>query len=208
MTGVRVRVREELRQRGSSRPQTVTAGCTSPWIEKRRDVAVAPSPPLTSLWLEAEGGDVILTGRVTDCLAGGVGGMFWGLAGVYFDLKVTDAASGELLLGAHHFIEGATAESIQTRYTAWVRTFARVVAERTLPPRQPAPLKPLQPLPVGTAIPMVAPRGPVGSIESSAADLEAALRRLAALRRDGLINEEEFQTLRRQALEKAKVSAK
>jgi len=151
---------------------------------------------------------MILTGRVTDCLAGGVGGMFGGLAGVYFDLKVTDTASGELLLGAHHFIEGATAESIQTRYTAWVRTFARVLAERTLPPQQPAPLKPLQPPPVGAVTPTVVPRGPVGLIESAAADLEAALRRLAALRRDGLINEDEFQTLRKQAIERAKASAK
>lgn len=161
-----------------------------------------------ALPVSMEAGDMILTGRVTDCLAGGVGGMFGGLAGVYFDLKVTDAASGELLLGAHHFIEGATAESIQTRYTAWVRTFARVVAERTLPPQQPAPLKPLQPLPGGTATPVVVPHKPTGELDASAADLEAALRRLAALRRDGLINEDEFQTLRKQAIEKAKASGK
>lgn len=122
--------------------------------------------------------------------------------------QVGDAASGEQRLGAHHFIEGATAESIQSRYTAWARTFARVVAELTLPPQRSTPLKPLQSLPVDPATPMVAPRGLVGSIDASAADPEAALRRIAVLRRDGLISEDEFQTLRKLAIEKAEGSSR
>lgn len=147
--------------------------------------------------VSTEGGDVILTGRVTDCLAGGVGGMFGGLGGIYFDLKLTDASNGELLVAAHHFIEGATAESVQARYEAWTRTFAKVLAERTLPPleaRPPEALKFVSPAPVAAA--------PQPSMPT--AELEAALRRLENLRRDGLLTEDEFQVLRKQAVEKAK----
>jgi len=150
-----------------------------------------------ALPVSLESGDAILTGRVTDCLSGGVGAMFGGLGGIYFDLKLTDARTGELLVAIHHFIEGATAESIQTRYEAWCRIFARVLAERTLPPLKPqaaAPLKVTRPGPPPSS---PVPPGPTG-------ELEAALRRLEALRRDGLLTEDEFQLLRKQAVEKAK----
>lgn len=144
-------------------------------------------------------GELALTGRVTDCRADGVGGMFGGLAGVYFDLKVVDATSGELLVAAHHFIEGATAESVQARYQAWTRTFAEMMAERTLPPRQPPPLAPLK-------VPASAPLVPAPRLEASTTELEATLRRLETLKRDGLLTDEEFQILRKQAV--AKVTAR
>ncbi len=145
-----------------------------------------------------ESGDAILTGRVTDCRAGGVGGMFGGLAGVYFDLKLVDARSGELLVGAHHFIEGDSAESIQARYQTWCQTFARVLAERTLPPLVPQPLQPLALPGSATANPKPLPlQVPKGRAE----EMEATLRRLAGLKRDGLLTEAEFETLRKQAVD-------
>ncbi|HEY3401304.1 MAG TPA: hypothetical protein VGK03_11805 [Geothrix sp.] len=146
-----------------------------------------------------EDGDLALTGRVTDCRSSGVGGLFGGLAGIYFDLKLTDVRTGECLAAVHHFIEGETAESIQTRYQAWCRVFGRVLAQRGLKGLPPAPLAPLKAAaPAAPAQP--APPAPSGTIT---ADLEAALRRLEALRKDGLITEEEFQTLRKQAVERA-----
>lgn len=151
-----------------------------------------------ALPVSTESGDLMLTGRVTDCVADGVGGLFGGLGGVYFDLKLTDARTGDLLLAAHHFIEGATAESIQARYQAWCGTFARVLAERTLPPLAPQPLPPLRPAdPMPSAARPPAPQ--------AASELEITLRRLEGLRRDGLLTEEEFQVLRKQAVERAKI---
>lgn len=148
-----------------------------------------------ALPVSMDAGDVILTGRVTDCLASGVGAMFGGLGGIYFDLKLTDAQTGDLLVGVHHFIEGATAESVQARYEAWSRQFAQVLAERTLPPLKPRAAVPLK---VPAPTPSLAPQllGPTG-------DLDAILRRLEALRRDGLLKEDEYQLLRKQAVEKA-----
>lgn len=149
--------------------------------------------------VSTEGGDLDLTGRVTDCRSGGVGGMFGGVAGIYFDLKLTDVRTGECLVAVHHFIEGETAESIQARYQAWCGVLGRVLAQRLLRDLPPAPLAPLKvAAPVLPAQPV--PPAPAGAIAS---DLEAALRRLEALRKDGLITEEEFQTLRRQAVERA-----
>lgn len=154
-----------------------------------------------ALPVSTESGDVLLTGRVTDCLGEGVGAMFGGLGGLYFDVKLTDAYTGDLLVAAHHFIEGATAESIQARYEAWSSTFARVLAERTLPPLKPQAAAPLKVTPPSTSTrpPTPAPQPP-----GPTAELEAALRRLEALRRDGLLTEDEFQILRKQAVEKAK----
>lgn len=154
-----------------------------------------------ALPVSMEAGDAVLTGRVTDCRAGGVGGMFGGVAGVYFDLKLVDARSGDLLLGVHHFIEGDSAESIQTRYQAWCRTFAQVLAERALPALPPRAAPPL-PLPgqVSSGPEAWASPAPKGRTE----ELETTLRRLAALKRDGLLTEAEFETLRRQAVERAR----
>ena len=69
---------------------------------------------------------------------------------------------------------------------------ARILAERTLPPAVPRDLPPLR------------PAAPAASSATPSAELEATLRRLGSLRRDGLLTEEEFQVLRRQAVEKAK----
>jgi len=137
-------------------------------------------------------GDLVLTGRITDARADGVGGMFGGLGGIYFDLKLTEAVSGELLLAAHHAIEGERAESIQARYQAWCGTLARILAERALPTAVPRALPPLRPV------------APAAASVTPSVELEATLRRLEGLRRDGLLTEEEFQVLRRQAVEKAK----
>jgi len=147
-----------------------------------------------ALPVSLESGDVILTGRVTDCVAGGVGGMFGGLGGIYFDLKLTDATSGELLVAVHHYIEGETAESVKARYGAWCQAFAQLLAERTLPP-----LKPQAPAPLKVASPpAVASPAP-----GSTTQLEATLRRLETLRRDGLLTDAEYQTLRKQAVDQA-----
>jgi len=143
-------------------------------------------------------GDVRLTGRVTDCRSGGVGGMFGGVAGIYFDLKLVDDRSGALLVAIHHFIEGQTAESILARYQAWCRTLAQVLAERVLPPLVPPPLPALVP---AAPLPPPAPKAAAGN---PTGELEATLRRLETLKRDGLLTEVEFETLRKQAVERAK----
>lgn len=163
---------------------TLHAGLSAEWKE--------------AVQVSATAGDLLLTGRVTDCRADGVGAMFGGLAGIYFDLKVTDPATGELLVAAHHFIEGASAESIQARYADWCRVFARVLGEQTGTAAAPTVLAPL-PLPKVPA----AAASPTAGVPSPTVELEATLRRLEALRRDGLLTEGEFQTLRKQALEKA-----
>ena len=154
-----------------------------------------------ALPVSMETGDVVLIGRVTDCRADGVGGMFGGVAGIYFDLKLVDARSGELLVGVHHLIEGETAESIQARYQKWCRTFARVLAELTLPPIAPPVLLPLAPAASSQASPQPPPpaKAPLAT-----AELEATLRRLETLKRDGLLTEAEFEILRKQAVEGAK----
>lgn len=146
--------------------------------------------------LSMNGGDLALTGRVVDCRSEGVGGMFGGVAGLYFDLKLTDVRSGECVSAIHHFIEGESAESIQARYQAWCGVLGRVLAQRLLKDLPPAPLAPLKP--AAPPVPAVAP----ASAAAITSDLDAALRRLEALRKDGLITEEEFQTLRRQAVER------
>lgn len=167
---------------------TLQAGLAAEWKEAVRVSTAA--------------GDLLLTGRVTDCRADGVGAMFGGLAGIYFDLKVTDPATGDLLVAAHHFIEGASAESIQTRYADWCRFFARVLGEQTGTAVEAPPLAPL-PLPKAPA-PAPAPAPPaVVPVPSPTVELETTLRRLETLRRDGLLTESEFQTLRKQAVEKA-----
>lgn len=81
-------------------------------------------------------GDILVTGRIVDCEKGSKATRFLtpGMAGkgkIRLDLKVTDKASGQLLLALHHKIVSATAlSSTWSEVVKWVGQFAAEVQEK------------------------------------------------------------------------------
>jgi len=71
-------------------------------------------------------GDLVLTGRIVDCNAGSkaakwIVGMGAGSASATWDMKLTDAASGEVVLAIHHrAISGTAMSEIDDKVIKWL----------------------------------------------------------------------------------------
>jgi hypothetical protein len=135
--------------------------------------AVALSPTL---------GDVVLVGRVVDAVGGSEDYMSIGKCELSFDLKLVDGDTGELLGAFHDTLMGQNPEYVSLAFGRWSEALGRLLAASAAPP---AVAKPAQ-----------APAPPPF-------DLEGALRRIEGLRRDGLLNDEEVQALKKKASGKA-----
>ena len=128
-------------------------------------------------------GDVVLVGRVVDAIGESEDYLATGHLYLSFDLKLVDGDTGELLGAFHDTLRGPSVDSIPLQFGKWSEDLGRLLASLAAPP---AAAKPAQ-----------APPPP-------AYDLEGALRRIDALKRDGLISEDEWKSLRQKATEKAK----
>ena len=84
-------------------------------------------------------GGVVLEGRVVDCRHIGQAARFWGgmMSGsstATWDLKLSDAKTGELLLAVHHRTTSSTAMStLDSRVESWCASFAKLLAQRAVP---------------------------------------------------------------------------
>lgn len=74
----------------------------------------------------SEGGDLVLTGQIVDCNAGSkaakwIVGLGAGSASATWNLKITDAKSGELLVAIHHrAISGTAMSEIEDKIVKWL----------------------------------------------------------------------------------------
>jgi hypothetical protein len=127
-------------------------------------------------------GDVAVISRMVDAV--GEAGDYLSVGGVIlsFDVKLVDGDTGELLGAFHDTLKGANADTIPLQLGHWAESLGQVL--RT-----------------AVAAPAVAAATPTPA--QPAFDLEGALRRIEGLKRDGLISDEEYQALRKKALENA-----
>jgi hypothetical protein len=127
-------------------------------------------------------GDVLVIGRMVDAV--GEAGDYLSVGGVTFsfDVKVVDGDTGELLGAFHDTLRGPNADTLPLQLGRWSESLGQALGAAV-----PSP-------PVVVATP--APAQP-------AFDLEGALRRIEGLKRDGLISEEEYQSLKKKAQENA-----
>ena len=144
-----------------------------------------------SLPLSLTAGDVRIIARAVDAVGPGDDYMAVGQVSLSFDIKLVDADTGALLAAFHDTLRGPSPEAVSGQYGHWCEDLGRLLATIAAPAvavkPDPAPLltvsKPASPPPVF--------------------DLEGALRRIEALKRDGLLSEEECQVLRKKAAEKS-----
>lgn len=133
-------------------------------------------------------GDVVLIGRVVDAVGDSDDYMAAGSVLLSLDLKLVDGDTGELLGAFHDTLKGPNPDTLSRQFAPWSEALGRVLA---------------------TAAPALnaAPSGMVASGSAAAPapppfDLEGALRRIEALRRDGLLSDAECEALRQKAREK------
>jgi hypothetical protein len=85
--------------------------------------------------ISLESGDIKVTGRIVDCSTGNVAakafvGFGAGAGNVTFDLKMTDAKSGELVLAMHHrVVSGTNWSTTDSKFIKWVRKAAEELTE-------------------------------------------------------------------------------
>lgn len=139
-------------------------------------------------------GDVLIIARVVDAVGIGDDYMAMGQLTLSFDLKLVDADTGVLLAAFHDTLRGPNPEAIAGRYGRWCEELGRLLATTAARPVA------VQSIPGPT--PMTA-RSTLATPPPPAFDLEGALRRIEALKRDGLLSEEECQVLRKKATDKA-----
>ena len=83
-------------------------------------------------------GEVKVEGRVVDCSTGStaakiVVGFGAGSGNTTFDLKLTDAETGELLAGLHHrVVSGTTWSTTDSKFVKWVGEFGENVMKKGL----------------------------------------------------------------------------
>ncbi len=165
-----------------------------------------------TLAVATRGGDLSLVARVVDAEGVGDDYMAMGSFSLSFDMKLQDAATGELLGAFHERLKGPSPELVIQLFEAWCANVGRHLAAAAVPsvpapPSQaatrpaPAPVTPVAVAPL-PAVP--APAAPAAPQPRPAFDLEGALRRIEGLKQDGLLSEEEYQTLRRKAADRAK----
>ena len=132
-------------------------------------------------------GDCFLVARVVDAVGQVDDYMSMGTAALSFDIKLVDGDTGEVLAGFHDTLQGGNPESIPVQFSRWCEGLGRMLAGLAGPPT-------VAQLVVSTPVQAASP----------AFDLEGALRRIEGLRRDGLLSEEEYQSLRKKATDKSK----
>jgi len=167
-----------------------------------------------TLAVATEGGDLSLVARVVDAEGVGDDYMAMGSFSLSFDMKLLDAATGELLGAFHESLKGPSPERVIQLFEAWCANLGRHLATAAVPavptPSRQAATVPVpalvQPAAVASvpAVPVPPAPRPAASQPRPAFDLEGALRRIEGLRQDGLLSEEEYQTLRRKAADRAK----
>lgn len=88
--------------------------------------------------LSSTDGDLVLSGRFVDVNAGSQDArlIIWmgvGSSTATWDLKLVEAASGELLLAVHHrCISGSAMTEVQDKLEKWSRTFAKHLSDTAL----------------------------------------------------------------------------
>jgi hypothetical protein len=81
-------------------------------------------------------GDVTVEGRIVDCSTGSTAakmlvGFGAGSGNTTIDLKLTDAATGELLVGLHHrVVSGTTWSTTDSKFVNWIGDLAEEVAKK------------------------------------------------------------------------------
>lgn len=132
--------------------------------------------------VSASSGDALLVGRVVDAEGVAEDGIFAGAARFTFDLRLVDGDTGEVLAGFHDTLKGLDADLLAREFAQWSEQLGRLLGGAAAPPAAPAS----------------------GTSRAPAFDLAGALRRIEALRRDGLLSEAEGEALRKKAEAKAK----
>lgn len=162
-----------------------------------------------ALPVATRGGDLSLVARVVDAEGVGDDYMAMGSFSLSFDMKVQDAATGELLGAFHERLKGPSPELVIQLFEAWCANLGRLLATAAVPPvpappiqaasvPAPAPVKPV------AMAPVPAPPAPAAPQPRPTFDLDGALRRIEGLKQDGLLSEEEYQNLRRKAADRAR----
>jgi hypothetical protein len=130
-------------------------------------------------------GDLLLVARVVDAVGLADDYMAMGSVVLSFDIKLVDGDTGEVLGAFHDTLLGSNQESFSIQFDRWCENLGRALAPFSVPPMavQPEGSKPVQTPP-------------------PAFDREGALRRIEGLKRDGLLSEEEYLSLRKKASEK------
>ena len=83
-------------------------------------------------------GDIKVEGRIVDCSTGSkaakiVVGFGAGSGGTTVDLKFTDAATGELLVGIHHrVVSGTTWSTTDSKFVKWVEELGENIVKKGL----------------------------------------------------------------------------
>jgi hypothetical protein len=154
-----------------------------------------------SLPVSTTQGDIHLIARVVDAEGQADSYLAVGRSTLSFDLKLVDGATGELLGAFHDSIESPGADYLPSRFERWCEELGRRLAASASPAVKPA--QPLVAPPPSVAAPPRIAAKPGSTATAPAFDLEGALRRIEALKRDGLLSEEEYQALRKKAAEKA-----
>lgn len=163
-----------------------------------------------ALLIGAKAGDLRLVARVVDAEGVGDDYMAMGSFSLSFDMKLLDAATGELLGAFHERLKGPSPERVIQLFEAWCANLGRHLATAAVPPVPAPPIQaatrpePAPVTPVAVAPLPAVPVSPAASQPRPAFDLEGALRRIEGLKQDGLLSEEEYQTLRRKAADRAK----
>ena len=155
-----------------------------------------------ALPVSATTGNLRLVARVVDAEGVGDDYMAMGSYGLSFDMKLLDADTGELLGGFHGSLRGSSSEAITLHFEKWCENLGRLLSTFATPP---LPVKPvLAPPASGPVVPGTSSPDLVPTQPRPAFDLEGALRRIEGLKQDGLLSEEEYQSLRKKAAAKAK----
>jgi len=80
-------------------------------------------------------GDIVVTGRLSDCSAGSKAAKMWvgygaGASSSTMDIKLTDKASGELLAAIHHRVISGTAMSeVDDKIAKWLEQFGEALKD-------------------------------------------------------------------------------
>ena len=190
------------------------------WLRGRRDLKdraflqrVEPSLPTAldrglrkglkgGLSVSTATGDLLLVGRVVDAIGLADDYMAMGRVALSFDLKLVDGQTGEVLGGFHDTLESAASDHIPSRVERWSEDLGKLLAAAAAAPAAPK----LAPAPVQPTAPAARPQPAAAAALPPAPvvfDLGVALARIEGLKRDGLLSEEEYQALRKKAVEKA-----
>jgi hypothetical protein len=148
-------------------------------------------------------GDLLLAGRSTDAVGEDDSGSFTGAVSITFDLRLSDAASGEVVGAFHHTISSLSEGSWTPFFLEWCEGLGRKLAEK---PKSapPAPAPKAVPGPIVPPAPKPSPAPAIPPAAKADFDLAGTLRHLDALRQDGILTEDEYAALRKKAEEKAK----